>query len=385
MYKVRVPARNLIGREGDGLKIALTTLNAGRLAIPAMCAGAGKWSLKIAREWSAARVQWGRPVGEHAAVASKISFIAATTYALESVVELSGQMCDEKRNDIRIEAALAKLWCSEMACIIADELVQIRGGRGYETAESLAARGERAVPTEQLVRDLRINRIFEGSSEIMRLLVAREAVDAHLKAAGDLADPKASGEAKARAAAKASGFYAKWLPKLVTGKGQLPKAYGEFGSLAHHLRYVERASRKLARSTFYGMARWQAGLEKRQNFLGRIVDIGAELFAMSACCVRAERQRADGHPGSDGAFELADTFCNQARVRVDALFDGLWANTDDADVALTHGVLEGRYTWLENGVLDQSEGTGPWISEWTSGPSSDENLARRFGLTQNPA
>lgn len=171
----------------------------------------------------------------------------------------------------------------------------------------------------------------------------------------------------------------------MTGKGQLPKAYGEFGSLAHHLRYVERASRKLARSTFYGMARWQAGLEKRQNFLGRIVDIGAELFAMSACCVRAERQRADGHPGSDGAFELADTFCNQARVRVDALFDGLWANTDDADVALTHGVLEGRYTWLENGVLDQSEGTGPWISEWTSGPSSDENLARRFGLTQNPA
>ncbi len=358
MYKVRVPARNLIGREGDGLKIALTTLNAGRLAIPAMCAGAGKWSLKIAREWSSVRVQWGRPVGEHAAVASKISFIAATTYALESVVELSGQMCDEKRNDIRIEAALAKLWCSEMACIIADELVQIRGGRGYETAQSLAARGERAVPTEQLVRDLRINRIFEGSSEIMRLLVAREAVDAHLKAAGDLADPKASVEAKAKAAAKASGFYAKWLPKLVTGKGQLPKSYAEFGALAAHLRYVERSSRKLARSTFYGMARWQAGLEKRQNFLGRIVDIGAELFAMAACCVRAERQRADGHPGADDAFVLADTFCDQARIRVEALFDGLWTNTDDADVALTHGVLEGRYTWLENGVLDQSEGTG---------------------------
>ncbi|MGX6510027.1 acyl-CoA dehydrogenase family protein [Rhodococcus sp. SJ-2] len=385
MYKVRVPAQNLIGREGDGLKIALTTLNAGRLAIPAMCAGAGKWSLKIAREWSSARVQWGRPVGEHAAVASKISFIAATTYALESVVELSGQMSDEKRNDIRIEAALAKLWCSEMACIIADELVQIRGGRGYETAQSLAARGERAVPAEQLVRDLRINRIFEGSSEIMRLLVAREAVDAHLKAAGDLADPKASAEAKAKAAARASGFYAKWLPKLVAGKGQLPNSYNEFGSLAVHLRYVERASRKLARSTFYGMARWQAGLEKRQNFLGRIVDIGAELFAMAACCVRAERQRADRHPGAEDAFVLADTFCEQARIRVEGLFDGLWTNTDDADVALTHGVLEGRYTWLENGVLDQSEGTGPWISEWAPGPSQDDNLARRFRLTQNPA
>ncbi|MEE2032252.1 acyl-CoA dehydrogenase family protein [Rhodococcus chondri] len=378
LYKVRVPKENLIGREGDGLKIALTTLNAGRLAIPAMCAGAGKWAVKIAREWSAARVQWGKPLGEHAAVAAKISMIAATTYALESVVELSGQMNDEQRNDIRIEAALAKLWSSEMACKIADDLVQIRGGRGYETAASLAARGERAVPAEQVLRDLRINRIFEGSSEIMRLLVAREAVDAHLRAAGDLADPRATREAKARAAAKASGFYAKWLPKLVAGKGQIPNAYGEFGLLAQHLRYIERASRKLARSTFYGMARWQAALEQRQNFLGRIVDIGAELFAMSACCVRAERQRSDGHPGADAAFELADVFCQQARLRVEALFDTLWTNTDDVDRRLTQGVLEGRYTWLENGVLDQSEGTGPWITEWSPGPSGEENVARRI-------
>ena len=383
MHRVRVPKENLIGREGDGLKIALTTLNAGRLAIPAMCAGAGKWSLKIAREWSATRVQWGRPVGDHAAVAAKISYIAASTYALESMVELSGQMCDENRNDIRIEAALAKLWSSEIACRIADELVQIRGGRGYETAASLAARGERAVPAEQLIRDLRINRIFEGSSEIMRLLIAREAVDAHLKAAGELADPKANLEEKAKAAAKASGFYAKWLPKLVAGKGQLPTSFSEFGQLAPHLRYIERNSRKLARSTFYGMARWQAGLEKRQNFLGRIVDIGAELFAMAASCVRAERQRADGHPDSAGAFELADVFCRQARLRVDKLFDELWTNTDDADLRLTSSILEGRYAWLEHGVLDPSEGTGPWIAAWAPGPSTEENLARHFTETRH--
>src|SRR6202008_3629936 len=156
---------------------------------------------------------------EHGAVVEKISFMAATTYALDAVLELSGQMADEGRNDIRIEAALAKLWSSEMACVIADELVQVRGGRGYETAESLAARGERAVPAEQLVRDMRINRIFEGSSEIMRLLVAREAVAAHLAAAGALADPKADTASKAKAAAKASGFYAKWLPQLVAGQG----------------------------------------------------------------------------------------------------------------------------------------------------------------------
>ncbi|MFC9833541.1 acyl-CoA dehydrogenase family protein [Rhodococcus sp. NPDC127530] len=378
MYKVRVPRENLIGREGDGLKIALTTLNAGRLAIPAMCAGAGKWSLKIAREWSGVRVQWGKPIAEHTAVANKLSFMAATTYALEAVVDLSAQMNDEGRNDIRIEAALAKLWSSEMACVISDELIQVRGGRGYETAASLAARGERAVPVEQLDRDLRINRIFEGSSEIMRLLVAREAVDAHLTAAGDLADPHADTGAKARAAAKASGFYAKWLPQLVAGKGQVPTAYSEFGVLAKHLRFVERHSRKLARSTFYGMARWQAALEKQQGFLGRVVDIGAELFAMSATCVKAEMQREENEAEGAAAYELADVFCRQASLRVEKLFDGLWHNTDDVDKQVAHSILEGRYAWLERGVVDPSEGTGPWITEWTPGASTEENLARRF-------
>jgi hypothetical protein len=377
-HQVRVPAENLIGREGDGLRIALATLNTGRLSLPAMCAAAGKWSLKIAREWSGARVQWGKPVGEHAAVSAKIAFIAATSFAMEAVLDLSGQLADEGLKDIRIEAAVAKLWTSEMACLVADELVQIRGGRGYETAESLAARGERAVPVEQALRDLRINRIFEGSSEIMRLLIAREAVDAHLTAAGDLADPEADLKRKAKAAAHASGFYARWLPKLVTGAGQVPTSYGEFGSLAAHLRYVERCARKLARATFYGMARWQAGLEKRQGFLGRIVDIGAELFAISASCVRAEMIRTEDGERGAAAYELADEFARQARLRVDRLFDALWDNTDDGDVRLAKRVLDGRYTWLEDGVLDQSEGTGPWIAPWADGPSGHESVARRY-------
>ncbi len=377
-HQVRVPKANMLGKEGQGLKIALTTLNTGRLSIPAMCAAAGKWSLKIAREWSAERVQWGRPVGAHAAVAQKISFIAATSFALEAVVELSGELADAGTKDIRIEAALAKLWCSEMAWTVADELVQIRGGRGYETADSLAARGERAVGAEQVLRDLRINRIFEGSTEIMHLLIAREAVDAHLSAAGDLAVADADMSRKAKAAVKASGFYAKWLPQLVTGKGTVPTSYSEFGRLAKHLRYTERSARKLARQTFYGMSRWQAGLEHRQGFLGRIVDIGAELFAMSAACTRAEMLRADDPAQGAAAYELADAFCAQSRVRVEELFERLWRNTDDIDRRIAKRTLDGAFTFVEDGVIDQSEGTGPWIASWQPGESATDNVARRY-------
>ncbi|GAA4097326.1 acyl-CoA dehydrogenase family protein [Streptomyces sp. NPDC058961] len=373
-HQVRVPAANRIGPEGSGLKIALTTLNTGRLSLPAMCVGGGKWALKIAREWAGVREQWGRPVARHEAVGAKISFIAATTFALEAMTDLSAQMADENRNDIRIEAALAKLYGSEMGWLMTDELVQIRGGRGFETADSLAARGERAVPAEQMLRDMRINRIFEGSTEIMHLLIAREAVDAHLSVAGDLIDPDKTLQDKAKAGVGAAGFYAKWLPKLVAGPGQLPSAYSEFGPLAQHLRYAERAARKLARSTFYAMSRWQGRMETKQGFLGRIVDIGAELFAMSAACVRAEHLRATGENGRE-AVQLADAFCRQSRIRVEELFTRLWSNTDDLDRKVVDEVLAGAYTWLEEGVVDPSD-DGAWIADATPGPAKRDNVHR---------
>ena len=376
---VRVPSANRLGREGQGMRIALSTLNTGRLSLPAICAGGGKWALKISREWSTARVQWGKPIGRHEAVGQKIAFIAATTFALESVFELSAALADSGMKDVRLEAAIAKLFSSEMAWRVADELVQVRGGRGYETADSLRARGERAVPAEQLLRDLRINRIFEGSTEIMRLLIAREAVDTHLKASGDLADKDAGLADRGRAAAGASGFYARWLPTLAAGPGLLPTSYRELGALGRHVRYAERASRRLARNTFAGMARWQAGMENRQVFLGRVVDIGAELFAMSACVSRAELLRKrDGARGREAA-ELADAFCRQSRGRVEVLFRTLWRNTDAADRRLSQRVLEDRYAWLEAGVLDGSEGTGPWIAEWSADGAKLPDRRRPYG------
>jgi len=358
---VRVPAENRLAKEGSGLKIALTTLNTGRLSLPAIASATSKLALKISREWGNDRVQWGRPVGRHGAVAEKVAFVAGMTFALEAVVELASIMSDEDRNDIRIEAALAKLYSSEKGWQVADELVQIRGGRGYETAASLRARGERPVPAEQLLRDMRINRVFEGSSEIMKLLIAREAVDRHLSVAGDIIDPDKGVADKARAAARAGRFYATWFPPLAVGPGQSRTAYDDFGPLATHLRFVERSSRKLARSTFYAMSRWQGKLEYRQVFLGRIVDIGAELFAISASVVRARMLLDGGAPEGPTAVELADAFAKGARRRVDRLFSELWFNDDDDNRALAERVLDGRYTWAERGVIDVSGG-GPFLA-----------------------
>ncbi len=372
-HNVRVPKENVIGGEGAGLRIALSTLNTGRLSLPAMCVGASKWCVGIAREWAAERVQMGRPIGEYEAVASKIAFITGSTYGIEAMLEISCRLADDDRNDIRIEAALVKLYASELAWKVADELVQIRGGRGYETADSLAARGERPIPAEQILRDLRINRIFEGSTEIMHLAIAREAVDAHLSVAGDIIDPDAALGAKAKAAGKAGGFYAKWLPTLAVGKGQLPNGYAGYGPLAHHLRYIERASRKLARETFYAMARWQGKMERKQGFLGRVVDIGAELFAMSAACVKARTERGERPEG----VELADLFCRQAKLRVESLFNALWDNTDSLDLQAAKRVTEGRYTFLEEGIVPNPT-TGEWVSSWEPGPSQEEDVRRRL-------
>jgi alkylation response protein AidB-like acyl-CoA dehydrogenase len=368
---VFVPTADVIGGEGKGLRIALTTLNTGRLSLPAFCLSAVKYSLKIAREWAAERTQWGKPIGKHDPIAQKLAWLAGTAFGLEAMLDVSSRLADDKRNDIRIEAALAKLYGSELGWTAVDEMVQIRGGRAFETADSLARRGEKPVPAEQMLRDMRINRIFEGSTEIMHLLIAREAVDQHLKVAGELVFGDAGLGDRLRAAAKAGAFYATWFPSLTTGPGQRPGAFSEFGDLARHLRYVERHSRKLARSIFYAMGRYQARLEQKGRLLGRIVDIGAELYGMACACVYADTLGREHPERRQEAVELADLFCGQARRRADRLFAELWANDDSAQYAAAQQVLSGRYEWFERDVLDPA-GSGPMM------PGHTQPAAERF-------
>ncbi len=347
---VKVPAENLIGAEGKGLKIALTTLNDGRLSIPNGSVGTAKACLEIVRKWGNERVQWGKPVGKHEAISHKIADMAAATFAMESIATLATQMTDQGGYDIRLEAAACKEWNSCRTWEIVDETMQIRGGRGYETELSLEARGEDPVGVERMMRDYRINKIFEGSSEIMHLFMAREAVDKHLEVAGAMIDPEKKAAEKLAELPKIAGFYAGWYPTRWLGWGLWPR-FGEFGELATHLRFVERNTRRLARQVFHGMLVHQAKLQHKQAFLFRIVDVANEMFAMTASLARAHAMREANLPEGESAVELADLFCRTARRKVTRLLRDLWSNDDVRKYKLALAILDGRHAWLEKGGI----------------------------------
>ncbi|MBI2517981.1 MAG: acyl-CoA dehydrogenase family protein [Opitutae bacterium] len=347
---VRVPKANIVGGEGRGLKVALSTLNAGRLSIPASSIGMAKKSLQIAREWGRERIQWGVPLGQHAAIAEKIRRIAAHAFAMEAMLLVTSRIVDrDKQADIRLEAAMCKLWGTEKAWRCLDDVMQIRGGRGYETVESLKARGEKPYPVERMMRDNRVTTIFEGSSEIMRLFIMREALDPHLEIAGIALNTERPWGERLASAFKAAGFYLWWYPRQWLPFGGSAPA-DMHPRLAAHFTEVAGLSRRMARTLFHQMVKFGPKLEQRQVLLGRLADIGADLFAVAAACVYAQKLLRDGEPEVK-VLGLVDDFRAQALMRVRQNFSGISTNADQQGYDLAQQVIQGEHEWIERGIL----------------------------------
>jgi alkylation response protein AidB-like acyl-CoA dehydrogenase len=346
---VKVPKENIILGEGQGLKLAFVTLNTGRLALPAGVTGLSKWSLWVARQWANERKQWGSVIGEHEAIASKLSYMASTTFAMEAITWLTSFMADNKRFDIRLEAAMAKLFCSEESWKIVNEAIQIRGGRGYETAPSLVGRGKTGYALERAMRDMRVNTILEGSSEIMHLFIAREALDFHLKRMKPLLERKSSLFNKTKAAILIGFQYLTWysrlwIPYFWFGRYDLKKPLGS------HMVFVKKTSRRLARGLFHRMIQHQQKLAVKQNLINRYVDIGTDLFAMSCVCSYADKLYKE-KDGKGNSIELADLFCRQARRRIQKNFKDVSSNDDRVSNKIAKKILAGEYEWLEEDIV----------------------------------
>ena len=364
---VRVPKENVIGEVGKGLRVALATLNTGRVSLAALCLGMAKQLYAPTVWWAGERKTFGKEIGRHELNTHKLARLASDIYAMEAMDWSICALVDRAETDHRVEAAASKLFNSERLWEICDAAMQVRGGRGYEKTESIAARGEPAPPVEQLMRDARLYLIGEGASEILTLFIAREVWDPHLRRAGGFLE--ASGTGKLAHLPGLGKFYLPYYARQWIGNnralarrerralgGGAQRSIARAGDLVpegswarSELEYVEKTSRKLARSGLYAMALHGARLEQRQALVSRLALIGTELYVLSALAVYTERVVAPGRRVQ--AERLARQAASDSRRRIDGWFRALWDNTDDETTALGNVVLNRGYDWLSEGSV----------------------------------
>jgi alkylation response protein AidB-like acyl-CoA dehydrogenase len=335
---VRVPAVNVLGEVGKGFKVAMKILNAGRTGLGGGSVGGMKRLIELSVAQAKGRVQFGNPIATYATVQQKIGQMVIDCYVSESVVNLVAGLVDRGFEETAVEAAISKVLSTEAVWRTADEALQIAGGQGYM----------REMPYELAVRDSRINRIFEGTNEVLRLFIALTAMS---DVAEELSDLSASMRGVFADPIKGFGVmsdYAKRRAALATGVG---RAKGKFTllhpSLAQEAALFEGAATELARAADRILRKHGKKIIGEQLSTRRLADVLIDLFGLAAVLARVSTRIEDhGEASATTEREILRAFARQAKRRMDAAFAAIDDNEDATVKGLAAHVLEAeRYTW----------------------------------------
>jgi len=343
---VYVPIENRLGKEEDGLRIALATLTVGRLTLPAASSGGLKQCLSVMRWWGRTRVQWNKPIGEHTLIGEKICRAAAYTLALDAVMAFCGAWAN-KKGDLRLESAAAKIIGSEWYWEVVNDLFQVRGGRGFMTVESQRKSGELGIPVMRMLRDARINLVWEGTSEILRIWMAREALSPYIEQGiaflqGSPSDKIEAPLYYARMALRSCLHF----PNPLSTSAMFGKDY------ARWVRFIESSARSLTRSTIVATVRHRQGLHNKQLLLQDLVNDSLWLFPMAATLWYASQSEMRTKPG---ILALATYFCQEMADRLDPPSSSVKRirrhKKDSSVYHLSKAIMSGEYVWLEEGIV----------------------------------
>ncbi|MCS6898093.1 MAG: acyl-CoA dehydrogenase family protein [Nitrospira sp.] len=347
---VRIPAANVIGEVGRGLKYALTILNIGRgISIPAICLGMAKQAWQPTLDRANERLTFQKPLSSHHTQRMRLGRMAANLFAMEALATAAWHLADRHTFDVRIEAAITKIFCSERTIQFLKDAHIIFGGMGYETADSKRARGEPAFGIEQLVRDAEMYRIGEGATDVLRPFVAREGLSPHLDRAGRYVGGEVSGGAKLVEWFKLVRFYLPWYFSLWLPRSLPDKPEFRHPRVAPLLRYIERTSRRLARAIFWAMIRHGRALRDDQGRQNRIEMVAEDLLVITTAALQAA---AGGPHGGLSQWALVEHFVEEARERIDLMIREIRGrNRDEAATAIGGQAAQGAYSWLADGII----------------------------------
>lgn len=329
---VRVPVENVIGGIGQGFKVAMGVLNHGRMGLGAGCVGAAKNCIEASIAHANERKQFDKKIGEFGMIQEKIGRMMMNCYAAESMVFMTTSFIDRKDVDYSLESAAAKVFASEMLWEVVDENLQIWAGNGYM----------KEYPYERWLRDARINRIFEGTNEILRALIALSGMQGPGQSLKDLAAGLSDMiKFKAKGLGPISDFAIRKVKQNVVGES-ITKAHPMLKKMAGVL---EEYAVEFSTQVEVLLRRHGKDIFQRQFAQKRIADIAIDFYAMSCVLARVTRSLEEKGPEKcELELSIAEAFFMRANRRIRGNFKSIDRNDDDAMKLIANKAYElGKY------------------------------------------